>query len=132
MFFSPRDEERKVCVREREKRASRDGRCGEKNRCVSVVSSSEEEEEEKEKERRREREREMQNRPLSIGWKKIDLSLFSLSLLLIFAPSFLPCFSFFVPCVSRIVVGKREREKKRVLLFGLFRTVMMRSSSSSS
>ena len=56
MFFSPRDEERKVCVREREKRASRDGRCGEKNRCVSVVSSSEEEEE-KEKERERERER---------------------------------------------------------------------------
>ena len=42
--------------REREKRASRDGRCGEKNRCVSVVSSSEEEEE-KEKERERERER---------------------------------------------------------------------------
>ena len=75
MFFSPRDEERKVCVREREKRASRDGRCGEKNRCVSVVSSSEEEEE---KEKEREREREMQNRPLSIGWKKIDLSLLSL------------------------------------------------------
>jgi hypothetical protein len=44
-------------VREREKRASRDGRCGEKNRCVSVVSSSEEEEEEKEKERERESEK---------------------------------------------------------------------------
>ena len=102
--------------REREKRASRDGRCGEKNRCVVSLLRCVSVEEEKE----REREREMQNRPLSIGWKKIDLSslLSSLSLLLIFAPSFLPCF---LPSCLLSLALLWGRERERVLLFGSFR-----------
>ena len=75
----------------------------------------------KKRKRKRERERERDAKSSALHWLEKDRSLSSLSLLLIFAPSFLPCFSFFVPCVSRIVVGKREREKKRVLLFGSFR-----------
>ena len=118
-MFSPRDErEEESCAprgrkslreRERERSSSRDGRRGEKKpsvvsllRCVSVVSSSEEEEEEE-----KERERERCKIFPSICWKKIDLSL---SLFLIFAPSFLPCFFLFLCLLSLFyVVGKRER-----------------------
>ena len=118
MFFSPRrDEERKVCAlceREREKRASRDkGRCGEKNRCVSVVSSSEEEEE-KEKERERERERDAKSSALS-NWLEKDRSLSLLSLLSLSSLFF--ALFFFFRCLLSLASWGREREKESTFVW---------------
>ena len=105
-------------VRERERSARRETKDGAVKKTDAFQSSPLRKKKKRKREREREREREMQNRPLSpIGWKKIDLSLFSLFSLSL--PSFLPCFSSFGAfCLSH---RGEEREKKRVLLFGSFR-----------
>jgi len=87
----------------------------------------------KKRKRKRERERERDAKSSALHWLEKDRSLSSLSLLLIFAPSFLPCF---LPSCLLSLALLWGRERERVLLFGSFRfennertVTMMRSSS---
>ena len=70
------------------------------------------------KKKKRKRERERDAKSSALHWLEKDRSLSSLSLLLIFAPSFLPCF---LPSCLLSLALLWGRERERVLLFGSFR-----------